>query len=90
MAIIASQPVHAATQHEETVVVTESEFGQQQINAPASVTVITADELKKKPVSDLIDAVKGVEGVSIVGENAKLNIRSARGAASSWMRRWRW
>lgn len=81
--IVAAAPVEASTRHDDTIVVTASGFEQQQINAPASVTVITADELKKKPVSDLIDAVKGVEGVSIVGGNAKPDI-SIRGLGGDY------
>lgn len=81
--IAATTSAEAATQAEDTVVVTASGFEQQQINAPASVTVITADQLKKKPVSDLIDAVKGVEGVSIVGGNEKPDI-SIRGLGGDY------
>lgn len=77
-----SSSAYGAIQHEGTIVVTASGFEQQEINAPASVTVITADQLKKKPVSDLIDAVKDIEGVSIVG-GSKPDI-SIRGLGGSY------
>ena len=76
---------------EDTLVVTASGFTQQLRNAPASVSVITSEQLQKKPVSDLVDAVKDVEGISITGGNEKpdiskwrLYIDSGRWTTSEW------
>ena len=40
-------------------------FEQKLVNAPASISVITAEELKKKPFTNLLDAVKDIEGIDI-------------------------
>ncbi|EJI7471183.1 TonB-dependent receptor plug domain-containing protein, partial [Escherichia coli] len=68
---------------EDTLVVTASGFTQQLRNAPASVSVITSEQLQKKPVSDLVDAVKDVEGISITGGNEKPDI-SIRGLSGDY------
>ncbi len=44
------------------VVVTASGFEQNLEDAPASMTVITGDELRKKSFRDLTDALRDVEG----------------------------
>lgn len=71
----------AADNKTDTMVVSASGFSQQLRDAPASVTVISADQLQNKPVRDLADAVKDVEGVSIVGAANKqdINIRGLPG-----------
>ena len=65
----------------DTMVVTASGYSQQLRDAPASITVITQEQLRDRPVHDLADAVKGVEGVSIVGSANKqdINIRGLPG-----------
>ncbi|GAB1437841.1 TonB-dependent siderophore receptor [Providencia sp.] len=71
----------AADNKTDTMVVSASGFSQQLRDAPASVTVITAEQLQNKPVRDLADAVKDVEGVSVVGAANKqdINIRGLPG-----------
>lgn len=61
--------VHAAAAQEAlpTVVVTATGFEQHIAEAPASISVITREELNKKPFRDLTDALKDIEGVSITG-----------------------
>ena len=54
---------------EDVVVVTASGFEQKITDAPASISVITAEELKQRPYMTLIDAVRDLEGVD-VGETA--------------------
>jgi outer membrane receptor for ferrienterochelin and colicins len=49
------------------VVVTASGFEQSVEDAPASVTIITGDELRKKSYNDLGDAVRNIEGVVVNG-----------------------
>ena len=49
------------------VVVTASGYEQQIKDAPASISVITREQLEKQPFTNLQDAVSHLEGVSIVG-----------------------
>ena len=67
----ASAPVAAgpAPSSEDVVVITASGFEQKLTDAPASISVITAEELKQRPYMTLIDAVRDLEGVD-VGETA--------------------
>ena len=51
----------------ETVVVTASGFEQALKDAPASITIVTGEELRKRPFRDLTDALRDVEGVAITG-----------------------
>lgn len=80
-AALSSFSATAADNKTDTMVVSASGFSQQLRDAPASVTVISADQLQNKPVRDLADAVKDVEGVSIVGGANKqdINIRGLPG-----------
>ncbi|ETT09285.1 TonB-dependent receptor domain-containing protein [Providencia alcalifaciens] len=70
-----------AEENSDKMIVTASGYSQQLRDAPASVTVITAEQLQNKPVRDLADAVKDVEGVSVVGSANKqdINIRGLSG-----------
>jgi len=47
------------------VVVTASGFEQKIIDAPASITVVSAEELAKRPYSSLVDALRDVEGIDV-------------------------
>lgn len=58
----------AAVQFDE-IVVTASGFEQKIVDAPASISVITREDLIKRPYMTLIDAVRDLEGVD-VGETA--------------------
>ncbi|WP_427790823.1 TonB-dependent receptor domain-containing protein [Brevundimonas diminuta] len=51
------------------VVVTASGFEQKIVEAPASISVISAEELQQRPYMTLIDAVRDLEGVD-VGETS--------------------
>ena len=53
----------------DTVVVTASGFEQKITHAPASISVISREELTKRPYMTLIDAVRDLEGVD-VGETS--------------------
>lgn len=53
----------------EEVVVTAAGFEQKIVDAPASISVVSAEELVKRPYITLIDAVRDLEGVD-VGETA--------------------
>ncbi|MDE1716274.1 TonB-dependent receptor, partial [Chromobacterium amazonense] len=49
------------------VVVTATGYEQKIKEAPASISVITREQLEKMPVNNLADAVRKLEGVSIIG-----------------------
>ncbi|OJK07005.1 ligand-gated channel protein [Acinetobacter baumannii] len=50
-----------------TIVVTASGSAQNVADAPASISVITAEELQKKAYTDVTDAIKNIPGVSVAG-----------------------
>ena len=69
----ATAPVQLAT-----IVVSASGFEQDIKNAPASITVITADELEQKGITSIADALSDVPGVDIrngQGKTGGLNIQ---------------
>ncbi len=79
-------PIHAQTQSGSVatlseVVVTASGFEQSLVDAPASITVITQEQLQGKFYRDVTDALQDVPGVSIEGgaggkiESTSINIR---------------
>ncbi len=73
---------HAATDNPpatlDKVVVTASGFEQSVNDAPASVTIITGEELRRKSFRDLGDALRDVEGVAVNGAANETDI-SLRG-----------
>lgn len=80
--IAATASFNALAQEDaDKMIVTASGYSQQLRDAPASITVITKEQLQNKPVRDLADAVKDVEGVSVVGSANKqdINIRGLPG-----------
>ncbi|WP_375056110.1 TonB-dependent receptor domain-containing protein [Zobellella sp. DQSA1] len=67
----------------DTIVVSASGFEQDVKDAPASISVITAEELKAKSFRDLTDALRSVPGVTITGGGASQDI-SIRGMAAQY------
>lgn len=68
------------------VVVSASGFEQDVKEAPASISVITREELESKRISNIADALRGVEGVDVdaaPGKTGGLNI-SMRGMSSQY------
>ncbi len=68
------------------VVVSATGYEQELQQAPASITVITREELEEKRVSSLAEALRGVEGVDVdaaAGKTGGLNI-SIRGMPSDY------
>lgn len=51
------------------IVVTASGIEQNILEAPASITVVSREQLELRPFTSLADAVRNVEGVSVVGDN---------------------
>lgn len=50
-----------------TIVVSASGFAQQIKDAPASISVVTREELEKKSYKDIVDVVKDVPGIFVTG-----------------------
>ncbi|MEG1768248.1 MAG: TonB-dependent receptor [Comamonas sp.] len=74
-----SQSADAATLGD--VVVTASGFEQQLKDAPASITIVTGEELRQRSFRDLTDALKDVEGVAVTGtaNESEISIRGMPG-----------
>ena len=67
----------------DTVVVTAAGFEQSIADAPASISVITREELAKKAYRDITDAVQNIPGVYVTGGGAMQDI-SIRGMSSEY------
>lgn len=63
---LAQTPPQDATAVDD-IVVTASTRAQSVVEAPASITVVTAETLANRPNADLTDALRDVEGVSVSG-----------------------
>ena len=75
-----------STQTLSEVVVTASGFEQELKQAPASISVVTREELERKSFRDVAEALHGVEGIDVrsgQGKTGGLNI-SMRGMPSSF------
>ena len=72
------QPVY-----EEQVVVTASKVEQQLVNAPATVSVVTADVIASTPATNYAELFKSVPGVNISQTSARDFNITMRGAAST-------
>ena len=87
--IAAAMPVMAedaseVKENEEQMVVTASSIEQNLKDAPASISVITRDDLQKKPVQNLKDVLKDVPGVQITNESDNRQGVSIRGLGSGY------
>ncbi|MCA2417974.1 TonB-dependent receptor plug domain-containing protein, partial [Vibrio chemaguriensis] len=67
----------------ETVVVTASSYEQSQADAPASISVISREELDSRYYRDVTDALKSVPGVVVTGGGDTTDI-SIRGMGSKY------
>lgn len=64
------------------IVVTAAGYEQDIKDAPASISIITGEQLRNKPVRNLEDAVRHLEGVSVVGgmgNTEEINLRGMPG-----------
>ena len=68
------------------VVVTASGYDQDMKNAPATINVITKEEISKNGFTDLRDVLKTVEGVDVYGSSARMGTAniSIRGMGSKY------
>jgi outer membrane receptor for ferrienterochelin and colicins len=78
----ATFPRHFAA-GEDTVVVSATGFEQKIQNAPASISVISKQQLEDKAYRDVTDALKDVPGVVVTGGGSSSDI-SIRGMASQY------
>lgn len=62
---LAADTAMAQTQDMGTVVVTAAGFEQKLTDAPASISVITREDLTRRPYMTLLDAVRDLEGVDV-------------------------
>ena len=86
---VAIAPAQAQETTLGTVVVTAASHEQDVKDAPASISVITREELDKKPYANLREVLSGLEGVSVVGYSASETDIMIRGMpaeyrCSSW------
>lgn len=70
-AACASASAQQATQTMSEVVVSASGFEQELKQAPASISVVTRQELEQKNFRDLAEALQGVEGIDVMGGTGK-------------------
>ncbi|WP_312152014.1 catecholate siderophore receptor CirA [Atlantibacter hermannii] len=77
-------PVMAANTQEETMVVSASATEQNLKDAPASISVITRQDLQRKPVQNLKEVLKEVPGVQLTNEGDNRQGVSIRGLSSSY------
>ncbi|KAF1055294.1 MAG: Colicin I receptor [Stenotrophomonas maltophilia] len=76
-----------APQTLDKVVVTASGFEQKITDAPASISVVSREELSKRPYTSLVDALRDVEGIDVGMETTDKNGRatiSMRGLPSEY------
>src|SRR5699024_7434926 len=67
----------------DNVVVTATGFEQMVEDAPASISVISRQELEKRAYRDITDAIKNVPGVVVTGGGSESDI-SIRGMAPAY------
>ncbi|MGI9362492.1 MAG: TonB-dependent receptor domain-containing protein [Parasphingorhabdus sp.] len=67
--VIAQDDISQESQNydDNTIVVTAAGYEQRIAEAPASISILTREELETRPFTSLRDAVRNVEGVSVVG-----------------------
>jgi outer membrane receptor for ferrienterochelin and colicins len=79
---VASEP----TQHTETMVVTANQYETSIKNAPASISVITREDIDKLPATDISTALESVAGVHVAkttGAEPRIIIRGLQNQNSS-------
>lgn len=76
----------SAVNDDNQIVVTAAGFEQKLTDAPASISVVTAEELQQRPYITLIDAVRDLEGVDVGETSDKTGQRtiSIRGMGSDY------
>ena len=85
LALLSVSQVAIAQEHTklDTVVVTAAGFEQSIADAPASISVISREELESKSYQDITDAVRNIPGVHVTGGGAMQDI-SIRGMSPAY------
>lgn len=78
IAAIAASPAFADDSKDKIYVTTASGYQQQIEDAPASISVVTREQLENKAYRDVTDALKDLPGVQVTGGGSKADI-SIRG-----------
>src|SRR3546814_12787514 len=65
------------------IVVTAAGFEQRIAEAPASISILTREQLETRPFTSLEDAVRHVEGVSVVGDSPHRSDERREGKAGA-------
>jgi outer membrane receptor for ferrienterochelin and colicins len=65
---LAQDTAHAEEASMDRIVVTASGFEQKIVEAPASISVVDAEELAKRPYMNLLDALRDMEGIDVALE----------------------
>lgn len=73
----------AQNKADETIVVTASGFEQTLQRAPATMSVISAEDIEKRAYTDITDVLKNMSGVQVMGGGVEQSIM-IRGMASSY------
>jgi outer membrane receptor for ferrienterochelin and colicins len=81
---VMAEDVSEVKEKEDQMVVTASAIEQNLKDAPASISVITREDLQKKPVQNLKDVLKDVPGVQITNESDNRQGVSIRGLGSGY------
>ncbi len=81
---VMAEDVSEVKEKEDQMVVTASAIEQNLRDAPASISVITREDLQKKPVQNLKDVLKDVPGVQITNESDNRQGVSIRGLGSGY------
>src|SRR5687768_2941365 len=77
------QPPAEPPVYEEQVVVTASKVEQQLVNAPATVSVVTADVIASTPSTNYAELLRGVPGLNLAQTSARDFNITMRGASST-------
>ena len=72
LASSATDPV-SEPQQLDRVVVTAAGFEQKLVDAPASISVVTREELETRPYTNLVDALRDIEGIDVGMETTDKN-----------------
>lgn len=86
MPVLAQENTDTADDNIEVIVVTAAGFEQRLIDAPASISVLTNEELQNRQYTNIAEALAGIPGVDIrngVGKTGGLNIQM-RGMPSDY------
>lgn len=76
-------PPEEAPVYEEAVVVTATRVEQQIVNAPATVSVVTADVIQSSPATNYAELLRSVPGMNITQTSARDYNITMRGATST-------